>query len=182
DHDGAGALLARQRHRGLEVDLLAPGHGRGRERQRRHDRLRGRRVEQFGIEGEGAEVETDALSHDGLVQRAEKRTEPRTPVHDRQESIAQPTSRVQSPAGGIMLQLQSALGIIALLAIAWAISEHRRNVAWRPVLIGLALTITLAFVLIKVPKVAEALAVVNRAVGAVAAATQAGTSFVFGYL
>src|SRR5262249_59424297 len=115
-------------------------------------------------------------------ERAEKRTEPRTPVHDRQESIAQPTSRVQSPAGGMMLQLQSALGIIALLAIAWAISEHRRNVAWRPVTIGLALTVILAFVFIKVPKVAEALAVVNRAVGAVAAATQAGTSFVFGYL
>src|SRR5438874_7251268 len=81
-----------------------------------------------------------------------------------------------------MLQLQSAIGVIALLAIAWAISEHRRNVAWRPVTIGLALTIILAFVLIKVPKVAEVLAVVNRAVGAVAAATQAGTSFVFGYL
>ncbi len=81
-----------------------------------------------------------------------------------------------------MLQLQSALGIIALLAIAWAISEHRRQVAWRPVAIGLALTVILAFVLIKVPKVAEMLAVVNRAVGAVAAATQAGTSFVFGYL
>ena len=50
-----------------------------------------------------------------------------------------------------MLQLQSALGIIALLAIAWAISEHRRRVAWRPVTIGLALTVILAFVLIKVP-------------------------------
>jgi CNT family concentrative nucleoside transporter len=82
----------------------------------------------------------------------------------------------------MMLQLQSALGVIALLAIAWAISEHRRRVAWRPVIIGLALTIILASVLIKVPKVAEVLAVVNRAVGAVAAATQAGTSFVFGYL
>ena len=69
-----------------------------------------------------------------------------------------------------------------MLAIAWAISEHRRRVAWRPVMVGLALTIILAFVLIKVPQVAEALAVVNRAVGAVAAATQAGTSFVFGYL
>src|SRR5882724_4014747 len=97
-----------------------------------------------------------------------------------------PLPRVQSPAGGIMggamLQLQSALGVVALLAIAWAISEHRRRVAWRPVTTGLALTNILAFVLIKVPKVAEALAVVNRAVGAVAAATQAGTSFVFGYL
>src|SRR5215467_28661 len=81
-----------------------------------------------------------------------------------------------------MLQLQSVLGIVALLAIAWLLSEHRRLVAWRPVVTGLALTIILAFVLIKVPQVAQALAVVNRAVGAVADATKAGTSFVFGYL
>src|SRR5215470_17409642 len=81
-----------------------------------------------------------------------------------------------------MLQLQSVLGVIALLAIAWLISEHRRLVAWRPVVTGLALTIILAFVLIKVPQVTQALATVNRAVGAVADATKAGTSFVFGYL
>jgi len=81
-----------------------------------------------------------------------------------------------------MLQLQSAVGVIALLAMAWALSEHRRKVAWRQAALGLALTFVIAVILIKVPKVAEALAVVNRAVGAIAAATQAGTSFVFGYL
>jgi concentrative nucleoside transporter, CNT family len=84
--------------------------------------------------------------------------------------------------GGAMLQLQSTLGIVALLAIAWAISEHRRLVAWRPVATGLALTVVFAVVLIKVPQVAETLAAANRAVGAVADATKAGTSFVFGYL
>jgi concentrative nucleoside transporter, CNT family len=81
-----------------------------------------------------------------------------------------------------MLQLQSALGVIALIALAWVISEHKRSVAWRPVATGLALTIVLAFVLIKVPQVTQALAVVNRAVGAIGDATKAGTSFVFGYL
>jgi len=81
-----------------------------------------------------------------------------------------------------MLQLQSTLGIVALLAIAWAISEHRRLVAWRPVATGLALTVVFAVVLIKVPQVTEMLAAANRAVGAVADATKAGTSFVFGYL
>ncbi len=81
-----------------------------------------------------------------------------------------------------MLQLQSAMGVIALLAIAWVISEHRRAVAWRQAAIGLALTLVVAVILIKVPKVAEALGVVNRAVGAIADATKAGTSFVFGYL
>src|SRR5215468_3849396 len=93
-----------------------------------------------------------------------------------------PCTITGEPWAWAMLQLQSALGIVALLAIAWAISEHRRLVAWRPVVTGLALTIILAFVLIKVPQVAETLAVANRAVGAVAEATKAGTSFVFGYL
>src|SRR5215468_3984293 len=93
-----------------------------------------------------------------------------------------PCTITGEPWAWAMLQLQSALGIVALLAIAWAISEHRRLVAWRPVFTGLALTVVLAFVLIKVPQVTETLALVNQAVGAIAAATKAGTSFVFGHL
>lgn len=81
-----------------------------------------------------------------------------------------------------MLQLQSAVGVIALLAIAWAISEQRRAVSWRQAAVGLALTVVVAAILMKAPKVAEALAMVNQAVGAIAAASRAGTSFVFGYL
>src|SRR5262245_60091341 len=81
-----------------------------------------------------------------------------------------------------MLQLQSVLGVIAVLAIAWVISEDRRAVAWKQAAIGLALTVAVAVILIKVPQVTAAFAAVNEAVGAVAAATRAGTSFVFGYL
>jgi CNT family concentrative nucleoside transporter len=81
-----------------------------------------------------------------------------------------------------MQNLQSALGIVALLAIAWAISEERRAVAWKQAGIGLAVTLVTAIVLIKVPQVAAAFSVVNDAVGAIADSTKAGTSFVFGYL
>jgi CNT family concentrative nucleoside transporter len=81
-----------------------------------------------------------------------------------------------------MLQLQSMMGVVALLAIAWAISENRRAVAWKQAAIGLALTVVIAVILIKVPQAAAAFAVVNQAVGAIAAATRAGTSFVFGHL
>jgi len=81
-----------------------------------------------------------------------------------------------------MAQLQSAFGVFALLAITWAISENRRAVAWRQAAIGLALTVIVAVILLKVPQVTAAFAVVNRAVGAIADATRAGTSFVFGYL
>jgi concentrative nucleoside transporter, CNT family len=81
-----------------------------------------------------------------------------------------------------MQSLQSACGIIALLAIAWAIGENRRAVAWAQVGIGLAVTLVTAVVLLKIPQVASAFSLINDAVGAVAAATRAGTSFVFGYL
>jgi CNT family concentrative nucleoside transporter len=81
-----------------------------------------------------------------------------------------------------MAALQSAAGIAALLAIAWIISENRRAVSWKQAGIGLAVTFATAVVLIKVPGVAAAFAAINRAVDAIAAATRAGTSFVFGYL
>src|ERR1700674_3780890 len=81
-----------------------------------------------------------------------------------------------------MQTLQSAFGVVALLAIAWVISEDRRAVSWRHVGIGLAVSIGLAVVLLKVPQVGAGFAAINNAVDAIAAATRAGTSFVFGYL
>jgi concentrative nucleoside transporter, CNT family len=81
-----------------------------------------------------------------------------------------------------MQHLQSALGVVAILAIALAFSEDRRAVPWRPVLIGLVVTFALALLLLKVPQVEVGFALTTRAVDAVAAATRAGTSFVFGYI
>jgi len=81
-----------------------------------------------------------------------------------------------------MEQLQSALGVVALIAFAWMISENRRAIAWRSVAASLALTIALAALLLKVPQVKGAFAAVNGAVDAIASATRAGTSFVFGYV
>ena len=40
-----------------------------------------------------------------------------------------------------MLQLQSAFGVLALLAIAWVCSENRRAVSPRQAAIGLAATL-----------------------------------------
>lgn len=81
-----------------------------------------------------------------------------------------------------MPQLQSAFGVFALLAISWAISENRRAVSLKQAGIGLAVTLTTALALIKLPFVAQAFSVINDAVGAISAASRAGTSFVFGYL
>ncbi len=81
-----------------------------------------------------------------------------------------------------MQSLQSALGVFAILAIAWAISEDRRAVNWRQAGIGLGVTFVLALVMLKLPQTEIAFDWINRAVEAIAAATKAGTSFVFGYV
>jgi CNT family concentrative nucleoside transporter len=81
-----------------------------------------------------------------------------------------------------MQNVQSAAGVAAILAIAWLVSENRRAVSWRQAGPALLLTFLLALPLIKVPQVKVAFVWLNRAVEAVAAATKAGTSFVFGYV
>src|ERR1700709_495911 len=81
-----------------------------------------------------------------------------------------------------MQQLQSAFGVLALLAIAWAISENRRAVSPRQTAIGLAVTFLTALALIKLPFVAHAFSIINDADGEISAASRAGTAFVFGYL
>ena len=82
----------------------------------------------------------------------------------------------------LALAAQSAFGFLVLHGLAWVVSENHRGVAWRPVLAGMGLTLVLAALLLKLPPVADAFLVLNRAVEALERATQAGTSFVFGYL
>src|SRR5438874_7311008 len=81
-----------------------------------------------------------------------------------------------------MLRLQSALGIFALLLIALVLSENRRTVSLRQAAIGLVATFVTAIVLLKVPVVARTFGAINDAVGAISAASRAGSSFVFGYI
>jgi CNT family concentrative nucleoside transporter len=81
-----------------------------------------------------------------------------------------------------MQNLQSALGVVAIITLAFAISEHRRAVPWRPVVTGLAVTFALAVLMLKVPQVELAFDWINRAVDSIAGATKAGTAFVFGYI
>ncbi len=85
-------------------------------------------------------------------------------------------------SGDLMLQLQSGFGIVALLAIAWALGENRRAVSLKQAALGLVVTILTALVLLKVPAVARAFGAINEVVGAISSASRAGTSFVFGYV
>jgi concentrative nucleoside transporter, CNT family len=81
-----------------------------------------------------------------------------------------------------MLSVQSGFGLIALLALAWAMSERRRTVRWRIVLSGLALQLALAALFLMAPPVKQIFLALNDALLGLERATQVGTAFVFGYL
>jgi CNT family concentrative nucleoside transporter len=94
-----------------------------------------------------------------------------------------PVPRCVAPQEGFGMQhLQSALGIFALLAFAFLISENRRAVDWKSVGIAFAVTVATAVLLLEVPQLKVVFAVVGRAADAIGGATRAGTSLVFGYL
>ena len=81
-----------------------------------------------------------------------------------------------------MSAIQPLIGIIALLALAWAISVNRRAFPWRVVAVGIALQFALALMLLKAPGSQLAFAWIGDGVNALMSATEAGTSFVFGFL
>jgi CNT family concentrative nucleoside transporter len=81
-----------------------------------------------------------------------------------------------------MQHLQSAFGVVVLLGLAWTISERRGAVNWKSTGAALIVTFAVALLLLEVPQIKSAFALVNRAVGAVSEATLSGTSFVFGYI
>src|SRR5207244_7009214 len=70
----------------------------------------------------------------------------------------------------------------AILLFAWGLSEDRFRVPWRIVIVGVLLQFGLVLLLARFPPIAAVFLLLNRAVEAVQKATEAGTSFVFGYL
>lgn len=80
------------------------------------------------------------------------------------------------------LQLQSAFGLLVLCALAWACGGFRRGVRPRVVIAGLGGMVLLGAAMLMLPPLRAAFAAVGDAVEALARATRAGTSLVFGYL
>src|SRR5216117_675269 len=78
--------------------------------------------------------------------------------------------------------LHSLVGFFLLHAVAWALSEDRRTVAWRPVIAGMLLCLGLGLVLLKAPYAKDVFLALNRALDALEKATRDGTAFVFGFL
>src|SRR5258706_298438 len=80
------------------------------------------------------------------------------------------------------LVVHSLVGFFLLHALAWALSEDRRTVAWRPVVAGMLLTFGLGLVLLKAPYAKDVFLALNGALDALEKATRDGTAFVFGFL
>lgn len=80
------------------------------------------------------------------------------------------------------LILQSSLGLLVFLLIAWLVSEDRKRVRFKGILAGLGLQLGLGFVFLNLPVFQSVFLALNQVVLALQEATAAGTSFVFGYL
>lgn len=82
--------------------------------------------------------------------------------------------------------LKGLMGLFGFIAIAWLMSENRFGVPWRQqakiVVVGLALQFAAALLLLQFVFFKEVFLVLNSVVGALQAATTAGTTFVFGFL
>lgn len=81
-----------------------------------------------------------------------------------------------------LLNLQSLLGLVVIVAVCWAISENRRAFPWRLALGAVAAQAALVLALFAIPGSQGVLAAVTGAVDSLARATNEGTKFVFGYL
>ena len=81
-----------------------------------------------------------------------------------------------------MAIIQGLVGLAALVGLAWLVSENRARLPWRTVLVGIAIQLVLALVLLKWSAGWQLLLALNGVVEALQAATRAGTSFVFGYI
>ncbi|HJN48921.1 MAG: nucleoside transporter C-terminal domain-containing protein [Pseudomonadales bacterium] len=78
--------------------------------------------------------------------------------------------------------VQAILGLFVLTGIAWALSEQRRKLDWRLIVVGLSCQLLIALVMLKFPPARNAMAVLNDGVAAISSATEVGSAFVFGFL
>ena len=78
--------------------------------------------------------------------------------------------------------MQAVAGYALLVAAAWCLSEDRRAIQWRTVGAGLALQVALAVILLHAAPARRLVLMASQAVAVLQDATDAGATFVFGYL
>ncbi len=78
--------------------------------------------------------------------------------------------------------IQSIAGLLVFVVLAWVMSENRKKVSIKTVVIGLALQLAVGMALLKLPFFRDFFLLLNHIVLSLEESTTAGTSFVFGYL
>ena len=84
-----------------------------------------------------------------------------------------------TPLGG---RVRAASGLCLLVALAWGLSTHRRQVSWRLVVWGIGLQIAFALVVLRTPVGVAFFDWMNGLVNAVLGYAEVGGRFVFGNL
>jgi CNT family concentrative nucleoside transporter len=80
------------------------------------------------------------------------------------------------------MQFIGLFGIVALLALAWAFSEHRRRLQWQTILVGLGLQLGLAIFVLWVPFGKTVFETLGAGFVKLVGFTQVGSQFIFGDL
>jgi len=81
-----------------------------------------------------------------------------------------------------MALLQSALGLLSFVALAWLFSENRSRVSGKVIVVGIGGQLLVGLIMLRLPFFQQAFMALNSIVLALEEATRAGTSLVFGYL
>ena len=94
-------------------------------------------------------------------------------------AVRVPTGPLATPIG---LRLRSALGLVALLAGAWAMSSDRRRIPWRVLAWGLALQVAFAILILRTRAGVVLFEGTNRVVQSLLGHSVNGARFLFGNL
>ena len=78
--------------------------------------------------------------------------------------------------------MRGILGIFFIILVAWVLSENRRQIVWKKVVIGLLLQLVVAVLFLKVSFLQVGLLKLNILVQALESATASGSQFLFGFL
>lgn len=81
-----------------------------------------------------------------------------------------------------MRLIQALLGICVFILVSYLFSEARSKIRWGSVAMALLLQFVFAFATTRIGAIRAAFLLCSQAIGQVKQATEAGTSFVFGYL
>jgi len=82
----------------------------------------------------------------------------------------------------LVLRLTSVFGLAVMIGIAWALSEHKKEIAWRLVAWGVVLQFALGLLILTTPLRKIIFTGMQRVVGVLTDSAVAGATFVFGSL